>query len=355
MKIRFDSRPRRADEQRGMKIPYPPEKRKPPVWRWYALLLLFLSPVFYFAWTLAVPHLTVQAPGFVRMPIYSVDAPDSGEIVSLAVSETSKVKKGAPLLTLRNRDLDASIAALRREISELKTLKSKEHREKSAMYKERLALLSEQIAAEEEHLGQLKRLMEQGAATRDEVARQQAKIRDLKRQKSELLFSLRSLFDADPGKGRVADPQIVRLKSALEKLLARRNALHLHAPAGGRVSDLEAKPNLFVEKGTHLLDIVDESHVYVQAYFDPKDFDDIVRGSAAIVKFADGRSFDAFVDETPAVSTRLPADFTLLKENKRAVSVHLAFPAPLPARYRVANMPVTVYLKTPVAEWISGL
>ena len=355
MKIRFATRPERPDEQRGMKIPYPPERRKPPLWRWYALLFLFLSPVIYFAWTLLVPHLGVQAPGFVRMPVYTVVAPEAGRIAGLEVREGARRRKGEPLFRLENPLLEASIDALEREIATLVALKKRQSNRKRAMLRSRLASLAQEIARERKRLETYERLLREGAVTFDEVNRRRSRLETLEAERSELLYELRTLPAGSDGGEEAADARIAALRNELTRLQERSKLLALRAPATGRVSDVTVRPNLYVERGTHLLDIVEEENLSVQAFFEPKAFDRLARGTPAIVKFADGKRFDAVIDEEPVVSSRLPGDFSLLKENKRAVPVRLRFVVPPPPRYRIANMPVTVYLKTPAAEWISGL
>ena len=355
MKIRFATRPERPDEQRGMKIPYPPERRKPPLWRWYALLGLFLSPVIYFAWTLLVPHLSVQAPGFVRMPLYRIEAPESGRIVMLNAKEGEKKAEGTLLLRLENPVLERSVAALKEQIAALVALKKRQADQKRRMLQSRLTALREQIARQKRVLKDFETLLAEGAVTLDEAARQRAALQALETKRSELLYALRTLPAARTEEAEAEDGRIAALRSELARLRARRKMLAIAAPAPGRVTDVTVQPGLFVERGTHLLDLAEEGRVYVQAFFEPKSLEKLAKGEGAIVRFADGKRFEAVIAEEPFASTRLPGDFSLLKENKRAVPVRLRFTVPLPERYRVVNMPVTVYLKTPAAEWISGL
>ncbi|WP_456450938.1 HlyD family secretion protein [Hydrogenimonas sp.] len=353
MKIKFDSRPERPDEHRGMKIPYPPERRKPPVWRWYLLLLLFLSPVLYFAWTLVEPMLVVQAPGFVRMGVYPVHSPESGRVAKVFVTAHQKVQKSELLVRLHDEKLDAAIASARKELAALRRLRHQEGNQKAALLAAQLASADEIYKRAKERYDEMFSLFKQGAVTREEVERARAAFVKERATREKLTLMLnnerRNLSNS------ALDARIAALQAKLEALVRQRETLDLEAPVAGSVENLEAKEGLYLQKGAHLLDILNDAQLYAVAYFDPRHFDRLKRGTEVVVKFADGKAFEARLDKEATTSTRLPGDFSLLKENKRAVLAHLRFLTPLPPRYRIENLPVKVYLKSGWSRWLIGL
>ncbi|WP_457596125.1 HlyD family secretion protein [Hydrogenimonas sp.] len=341
MKIRFDSQPAAPDEQRGVKIPYPPEKRQAPVWRWYLLLLLFLSPILYFGWTLLVPLVRIEAPGYLRIESYTVAAPRSGWVRALKVRDHSEVKEGEPLLRIEDESLEAAIDATRKEMERLRRMSAEELSARVAAAAAETTALKRSEAAARKRWERLRDLRRLGATTESEVTAALTAYEKARRD----LAAARAAYEALLARERAGgSPEVVGLEARLERLTREEASLLLRSPVNGIVENVEAREGSFVERGAHLLDILKKGEPRVTAYFSPKYFDRLRKGRRVTVRFADGYAIDGEVAETPIVSTRLPADFTVLKEHKRAVLAKVRFLSPLPPGRRVANLPVTVIL-----------
>jgi multidrug resistance efflux pump len=352
VKIRFDTRPERPDEQHGIRVPYAPEKRKPPVWRWYLLLLLFLSPVLYFAWTLVQPQLVVSAPGYLRLNRYPLAAPLPGYVRDLNATEGKRVPRGAPLLRIEDPDLEGAIAAAEKELTQLKKARKLQGAKTVRMLEERAALLAARVKRERNGVRELERLFRQGAATLSELEGAKERLARVESDYADIRYRLEAeRLKAE--EAAAASSRIPALEASLQKLYRQREREWVAAPASGVVTGVEAKEGLFVERDAHLLDILDENPPWVEAYFDPRHFDEIEKGALAVVRFLDGKRFDARIVRDPVLSSRLPGDFAVLRENKRAVVVRLRFVEPLPPRYRVANLPVRVTLRSTLFDRLS--
>ena len=352
MKVGFEPK-KEATVEKGIKIPYPAERRKPPIWRWYAILLIFLSPVVYFAWTISKPMLLMEAPGFVRIGIYRVDAPRSGRVVALHVREGDEVAKGEKMLLLKDPDVDPTIEGLKKRLT---ILSEREKKVRQALDNDtklltlRMAKISRRIESLKKEVKSLAFLVEEGAATEPELdrvksvlMRWQERFDDLRHRK----IALKS----DPELDKLRTEKI-RLLSQLRIWRSRSKSLEIVAPTEGVVASLDVGEGFDVQKGAHLLDVLDQDRYFIQGYFSPSYFDDLVPGKRVVVRFEDGFMLNAVVERPPEVSARFPKDFAVLKEIKRAVVVRLKPEKPIPQRYRVANMPVKIYLNDRLAAWL---
>ena len=351
MKVRFDSPKSRAPEmERGMKVPYPPERRKPPVWRWYLLLLLFLSPVFYFAWIVTQPFLIVSAPGFLRLDLHGIQAPVEGRVMEVKGQAGERVERNDPLLVLANLRLEGELEQTRSELEALQKGKREEIARKIETLARRRATLAAAVKKEWSLCRELEGLVHQGAATVSEVQACEKSGLATRLSLQEAEAALQALRQEQKRFQR-DDARIALLRSRLKTLEKERRNLVVRAPVGGVVASLSPKSGEYVRRGERLGDIVAGRDVFVEAFFEPKHFDRLRAGTPVTVRFPDGFKMVGRIVMPPHLSARLPSDFTLLKEQKRAVLVRVETEKEIPPAYRVAQMPVEVRLKSgPLSE-----
>ena len=331
--------------KRGVKVPYPPERRKPPVWRWYLLLLLFLSPVFYFAWILAKPLLIVSAPGFLRLDLHGIQAPIAGRVVEVKVHTGDRVVPQQPLLMLQNIRLEGEIEQTSRELEVLKRKKREDFTRRIEALVRKREIVASAAKKESEFCRKLEELVREGAATTAEVQACENSALSSRLSLQEIEATLQALRQESRSFER-DDARIALLKSRLETLKKESRNLVLRAPVGGVVASLSPKSGEYVERGERLGDIIAESEVNIEAFFEPKYFELLARGTPVVVRFPDGFRMEGRIVTPPRLSARLPSDFTLLKEQKRAVLVRVKTKKEIPPTYRVAQMPVEVRLES---------
>ncbi|BBG65324.1 hypothetical protein NNO_0621 [Hydrogenimonas sp.] len=349
MKIHFESpKAGRPDVERGIKVPYAPERRKAPIWRWYLLLALILSPVIYFAWILIQPLAVITAPGFLRLELYGVDSHISGRVTGVYREINEQVQKGEPLFEVENIVLLNRIEAVRKELKAVRKKMELDLRASIAAKKSEVTRLSSLLRELKSRCKEVDNLIAMGAATSTELMQCRRQIVELQINLIRAGEELR--IDKAKLRNLSSDPKIVSLQSSLNGLMKESKLQTITAEVNGTLENIQVKKGEYVHTGKRLADIIDDRKIAIDAYFDPKYFDYLKKGDSVIVKFPDGYSVDGFILDMPRLSSRLPSDFTLLKEQKRAVLVRIGLKNGLLQRYRVAQMPVEVRLKKGVVE-----
>ena len=345
MKISFNPQ-RNTEFKNDMKVPYAPARRSVSKTVWWALLCAVFAP---FVWLLAVVcfnWLMVISPGAVTMETWTVAAPAGGVVSEVAVQEGSYVKQGALLAAIKRAvtpEEAAETDRLRAELAELEAADTAPRTTVSggAGEKEQRELMAYLLREEQA----MKRLMEQGAATRAEY--NQAKERRLGAEQG-LAASLPrrapdASWNAAASAMKLRKSYITRYLSAAESSLAK--PLCVYASRAGRVQSIASEPGTDAAGGQALFVMADDTRPYIVAYVSPKDYTDrMSAGNTATVEvLGSGRSFEAKVVRPPYSAGATPGTLSERWQSETdSVAVWLRPAENLPPSEAVNGLPVEV-------------
>lgn len=272
MKIRFDSpKESHPTEEQGLQVLYAPGKRLAFRLRWYLILLLVASPLLWLGggWLLGFER--IEAPARLYVPALQVRAFEPAQIREVLVEPGQAVAKGDLLMRLDNPEWRARLALLA-------DTEATAPAAAGALPTHERQLLRRSLAAAEQRLGEVRRLLARGAATRGEQF--QAEIERDARQQALLQFEQR-LLQAEPA--AVVQRRLEGLW--LEQRLA---GLDVRAPEDGRVLDIAVDPGENVAAGLPLLTLEQRQQVQVWVYLPARHAAYAQPGQELELQFPDG-------------------------------------------------------------------
>ncbi len=330
MKVRF-FKPEEADPERdsGMKVPYGAAKRRQAVWRWYLVLLLVASPIIYFLLKIGYASAVTSAPGFVRQDQITIRTQTAGVIDSVEVDPPHKVEEGDPIVVLENEDLKVRQEELRSELSDLEYMQSNRNLENSsdksivAELKVQLQQAKNQRDHYESRVDEIRTLVRQGAATRDELTAAEKDHQQILTRISELKRAI-----ADSGKTRtqtVIQPRIRMIKAELSSIKSRLDKLTVRAPKPGQITEISVIPGDQMSQGTSIGKLVpSNAEAHIAAYISPKDSEYAHIGQHGKVELPNGNKLLAQITEVPEVAARVPrGEMTIFNDAKLAILVRM--------------------------------
>ena len=330
MKIRFSPPPLVAHETNGLVVRYAPSKRQIANWRWRILVVLVISPLLIFLVRLLYGAIWTDMPGFIIMDQTILKAPLAGRLVKAPAVGTF-VREGDTIVELENDVLANERNVLMRQ------------RERAAQYVEpqapppaQLPVLRSLARQRRQDYTTLKDLMSEGAATEAEVAAAYAEL-------SETLAQLK-VVEQEYALQNIRQPARMPPPSArLSEVEARLASLKLRAPESGVVAQVFGTQGEWINENTEVIDIRLDRPARIEAYVQPAWAKYAMVGHWANIKFLDGYTVRARVNEVKMSAQRLPADrANPLTVRHHSIIAMLEPEHPLPPGYRIHVLPVNV-------------
>ncbi len=384
MKIRFTPQAQKKPEHiRGVRVPYAEGKRKIPLfaqWRWYLIVLIVSSPLFYLLGKIVFSYIFITAPGFLSLDKLTINSSSAGIIDQFAVPVGGEVAKGEVIAELSNQDLEerrkiieAELAALLEQQRYQQDLQKKSgvcfHNKQGIAKKEyQLQLttaISQQRLAEEmltyqkNHLDKVSFLQSQGAAPIAELRQAETgynsalyTVASAKQGVKELQLRIalekekehEAAKNLEKGKDDLPlSPKIQKLNAELIAIADRKKRLIQKAPSSGRILEHLAKEGQAVAPGAPLMLLARQDQPSIICYLQPKYSRYAKAGRRASVRFADGNAVQAEVVEDAKLVKRLPADLAApIGTRDLLLLVELVPLENLSADLRVDGLPVMV-------------
>lgn len=289
MKVRFDSpKETRPAEERGLQVLYAPGKRMAFRLRWYLLLLLVASPLLWLAghWLLGLAR--IEAPARLYVPSLQVRAFAAAQIREILVEPGQLVARDQLLMRLDNPEWRQRLALLADSGEDGAAAPPASERE----------LLGKTLADAERRVGEARRLLALGAATRGELFRLESE-RDARRL--ELLQFEQRLAPPEPA--AVAQRRLER--RWLEQQLA---GLEVRAPEAGRVQDIQVGAGESVAAGLPLLTLERHQQEQVWVYLPARHAAYAQPGQELSLRLPDGSWQAARVVRPVHDTARVPAE-----------------------------------------------
>ncbi|MCV6615186.1 MAG: hypothetical protein OIF35_09430 [Cellvibrionaceae bacterium] len=347
MKVRFSPlKQAKPSEDNGVPLKYAPAKRTAYQARWYLILALALSPVILFTLWLYFSWVQVHSDGVVSMTPQKLSSPGEGIVEKIYVKTGQVLAAGAPLIKIRTPVLDAEIAELERQLSELEGA----NMEPLELQIDRV--LADQERSSDNNQNQLQALEQDYEALHNKQIIDRGQLAQMQqlRFQSELWYSnaqaerLREQQQQQQRQIGGANAQQIRaLKHQLVKLKARRQLFLIHTPDGAQVNDISVAEGNLVNRGEELIYLSERSEAKVLAYLAPKFIDYTRQGSEVEVQFPNGYKATAYISEPVTLIRTLPSRLAdPFETNRPVLKVTLSFREPLPGRLKVEGLPVKV-------------
>ncbi|VVO20480.1 hypothetical protein PS726_04174 [Pseudomonas fluorescens] len=334
MKIRFDSqKEQNPTQEQGLNVLYAPGKRMAFRLRWYLILFLVASPLLWLVGKLLFGLLMIDAPAQLLLPIQEVRARDAGRVEQLFVTAGEHVQADQPLVNLDNPEWRARLLQLAAMPVEAARLGDSD-----LGMKER-QMLRAKVGRAEQRVQQLDSLVQQGAATRGEVLAAQTE-RDGFRADL-LAFERREQLAHQSPQG--FDREVIQQNAEQQWLKTRLSALSVTAPQSGRIAEVLVTQGENVGPGTLLMRLERVADPLLWIYLEPLNINYAQIGQPLKVHMPDGAWLDAHVVQAVDSAARTP---TALRgpfaANEMGLQVAARFDQPLPARWRIDQLPLSV-------------
>lgn len=326
MKIRFNPPRQHPSEDQGLTVSYAPAKRQAYRLRWYLILLLVASPLLYVLWSAGWMFWQQDAPGYVELPVYTLNSPQSGVIEQLQVSNGSQVKAGSVLLSIRNPERDTRIRLLQQQISQLQqTLPP------AANPVPRATVDPAYVRYLQQSLADYQALFKAGAATRAEL--------------NEAMARLAAVREAPaPPAAPVLTPDTRGLQTELDALLAQQQGRVLMAPVAGQVSQLQHLPGMAVREGEPLLQLQQSERMQIIALLPERLASLANPGQMVEVYWPDQRRSRAVIRDNIRLSEAIPTTLSQFGDAQQGIVVRVELLDVPPAHYLVRQLRVKVVL-----------
>lgn len=340
MRVSFSQHQKNDPEVRsGVRIPYSPGKRSVSKLLWWSILAFVFAPLFILLWHLIFGWLFVSSPGLISLDSFPLTASENAVITEINVKKGSDVQAGSVVMRLQREpapELLNQIALMKAERDALEI--SLKHTKPLPAGYSRAA--DQNVEFFKKELETMKRLMDQGAATRAEVNLAEQNLRSAVAQRGSLLSARADPSAANDIKSRI--DYLERSMNYLEGLNGSSYAVTLKK--AGRVQSVEVFSGQSVKAGQELLWVADPATARVTVYVAPENFEEIKLDSEAnVVLPGSSKRIRAVVEEMPTLSQSTPGGLgsrTIL--SSRSVTVYLRLKTPLPEDRIVDGLPVKV-------------
>ncbi|MDO6525979.1 hypothetical protein Q4519_09835 [Motilimonas sp. 1_MG-2023] len=280
MDIKFSSsKQRKPDVDDGAKVIYASDKRKVFKLRWYAILIVVLSPVAFMLYQLANDTIIVKAKGLLNTDAAVLYASDRARVEQVLVTPGQSVFAGQPLINLSSESLTAQEKLL---TTELASLHNKRQNRNSVLLR---SLERALVAAQEGLVDQSETLKKYNVLRREGVLNE-AEMAEIRNQHTQARISVQDRqYALDNAKRQfyiesVTGPMaslIRNVEQQINLLKLEQGALNLAAPRLGTVHHVFVKPGDIVTNTSPLLLLSNIENQQVISYLPPKflDYSDI--------------------------------------------------------------------------------
>lgn len=302
MKVSFESPQQRAPESRnGPRIPYPPEKRGFPRWRWWLLLLIVFLPLLYLGFRLTEGYFFRSSLGIVEFEKINLTCPLQARVDAVLCTSGSEVRQGQTLFVITPDVQVENLNLLRAEQQGL----VKYSRDVIGLdhLRQAVALAQQEREYWEKYLSMVQDLFEKGAATRAEVDAAQKSWREAQND------LIRAQNDLDRATKFVNPQYAIRLGQIREEMaLISRAPTKVLAPTNGIVISVYANSGQKIGPGTLLATLANRGSIRFVAFVDPKLLNTIHQQQRIEIRFPNGYRTRAALKGDPKLVQDLPRE-----------------------------------------------
>jgi multidrug resistance efflux pump len=322
MKIRFDKpEQKQRDLDKGLKVSYGSSKRALASWRWYLVLLIICSPLIFLFFKVGSHLFIVRGAGYIEVPQIQIRASENGYVKKLWVKPMQEVNPGILLCTLEQPELDQKEKLLDSELDYLMNNPARKNDTNLAASKQiSIVFAYKQKEYMKKRLNDFIQLFNQGAAT-------DAEVKTARYQYEASLAHINSVLMTGPDIENLENGRRIR-QLALEKsqLKLQSEAMLVHSPVEGKISDILVTEGEFVSRGDLVITVIKNEKAFVNAYLAPEYIKYAEVGQSATIVFANGERVSARVAAVPSLTKPIPLDaVTSFGSRDREIYIQLEF------------------------------
>lgn len=222
-----------------------------------------------------------------------VSAQTAGEIVTVAVSEGERVRRGDLLIAIDPTDLELQARQLEYRLEaarlRLSLLREGARTEDVRQAQARLREAEEALALAEKTFQRTRNLYDAGSTPTSEMDRAETTYRQAAARVEMAQAQLDLVMDASrPQEVRIAEANVGEIEATVDQIVTKINRATVTAPIDGTVVTLARDYGEYVGPGTPLLQIADLSSVYLTIYVPEPRLGEVTIGQNATI-IVDGR------------------------------------------------------------------
>lgn len=382
MKVQFEPEKKtQGTRDKGLQVPYGAGKRALPKWRWYLLLILVSSPLWYFAWRLLVGWIWVEAVAVVEARSWAELSQQSGRVAQILVVPGQTVDAGQVLVRLTSDELNRRQKLLLVE----QTALQQQQQDWQQAQQQRLAqqaqlrqaasapqirpplaqqrYAKQQVEFWQRRLTNMQWLQQRQAATAAEVASSRLQLEAALANLAALTASPNTATVTPVAIPLLAEPVPAELQlrqsqiaTELQLIEVQLQQLQLNASQAGVVRELLVEPGQSLTAGVELLRLEQRAAPELRAYVAPRFHQFAQLGQSGRLKLPDGQSLKVTVSEVSPLTANLPARLApVLSEPGPQLIVRLTSEHPLPETLRVNGLALPLVFDFSLTQRLGAL
>ena len=333
-----------SDNKLQKQAKYAPAKRHTAKWQWYLLVLIILTPVFYFAYKFLSYTFIPKAEGNITFEKIELKAPLNSYIKKIYVKQGEKVKKKQTLVLLDYPELSEDIIYLTKEIEFLQKKKESSENPELKHLQEFKVETENYLVELNQNYEHLKKLRLKGLSTFLELQESRVDLNEGRVQVYNIEKTIsESNYKYDLKIEELYDAKIRKLNSELEKAKRILEGCTIKAPQNGIVVDVNVNNKEYVSVGKELLVLATDENMHVKAYL-PSRFlsKGIQEGIKVELKFPNNFKKEGIIYKIKKQAELHPNISSVIKEEKNRVVILIRIIGNLPVKYKIFGLPVEV-------------
>jgi multidrug resistance efflux pump len=333
-----------SDNKLQKQAKYAPAKRHTAKWQWYLLVLIIISPIFYFGYKFFSDSFIPKADGHVTFDKLELKSPANLYIKKIYIKQGEKVKKNQLLVLLDDPESMEEVKYLNNEIEFLNNKKSST---KNPELKHLLEMKSEAQNYLEEikkNYGHLLKLRKKGLSTFLELQEARTDLNEARVQVYEMDKKIaESNHNYELKIEELYDAKIRKLKAEIEKVKHKHDVCNIRTPQDGTVLELNVDEKEYATMDKELLVIATDKNMHIRAYLPSKFLSKgIQEGTKVTLTFPDNIERSGIIYKIKKKAELNPNANSVIKKEKNRVVILIKIVGDFPVKYKISGLPVEV-------------
>lgn len=309
MNIDFSNqKKKKSNIEHGLKVAYGNAKRTGYNIRWFAILFLILSPIFYMIWVYIDSFFISKAKGIITYHAVTIYAKRDSTVYSKNINISDQVNKGQELILLKDPVLENEIFYLQKELDLISKKIKKNPKVALNNHKESIKEAEDNLNEISKIKKQYEGYLEKGhislVSYSNIVNNYYIAKNNLQQQKINLNNAMFKNID------KKQSTPLHRIKSNLKQELFNKRSIEesllITSPFQGQIVDVFIEEGQQILKGNPLYKITKIGKPEVFAFLDPKHIDKVIKNKSVSISLPNGESIKGKIKLEPQISTKLP-------------------------------------------------